>query len=88
MMKRYALLFFWSIIFISNPASGKTCLPDDSPDNTCTAKNLTLTEQLVSGPPSCIEGKKIPCTISLHSTWGLLFLSALMGILAVIKLNK
>ena len=42
-------------------------MPGDSPGNTCTAEDFTLTEVLVNNPPpSCTEGEIIPVGITLR----------------------
>ena len=66
MIKQWSPLVFFAAFSIAQPASANVCLPDDHPGEICRAGDFTLTEQLVTGPPSCTEGELIPVDITLH----------------------
>lgn len=56
-------LLFLFLFLNPPPLKAAECLPDLGNGNICTAKDFVLTNTLVSGPATCIEGEIIPETI-------------------------
>ncbi len=62
-IQQITLLLLFFLTLIVTPLKADECLPDLGSGNICTAKDFELTQTLVSGPATCIEGEIIPAPV-------------------------